>query len=148
MVDETAFRQVLSSANLQSCAFRKAILAGCCSCSLVEKHYVAERELIVCADKSARVNCLLLHQLLSHNSIFALKHVHINEPLTHAQEMKLQCGGLIGVQYVAGGTTSIADVVSLVDAACLKFGTLEMLPFDQIVQSITSFKIRKRHNTK
>ena len=147
MVDETALRQVLHSANLQSCAFRKAILAGCCSCSLVEKLYVAEREFIVCADKSARLNCLLFHQLLSHNSTFALKHAHINEPLTHAQEMKLQCGGLTGLQSVAGGTTSIEDVVRLVDAACLKFGTLEILPFYQIIQSISSFKIRKRHNT-
>ena len=146
MVDETAFRQALRFANLRSCIFGKAILARCCSCGLVEKHYLAERESMVCANASARLNCQSLHQLLRHNSAFALKHIHVEDLLTHAQEMKLQCGGLTGLQYAIDGAESIDDVVSLVDAACLKFRTLEMLPYSQIVQSISSFKIRKRHN--
>lgn len=138
MMDETVFRQALRSANLHSCVFAKAVLTQCCSCSLVKKHYVAERELIVCANLSARLNCLSLHQLLCQNSMFAFKHLHDDGALTHAQEMKLQCG--------VDGAESVSDIVSLVDAACLNFGTLETLPYSQVVQSITSFKARKWRN--
>lgn len=147
MVDETAFRQALRFANLQRCIFGKAILAGYCSCAQVKKHYVAEREFIVCAEAPARVNCLSLYQLLCHNSTFALKHIHDDDPLTHAQEMKLQCGGLIGLQDAVNGAESVADVVSLVNAASREFGALETFPYSQIVQSIVSFKIRRRRNT-
>lgn len=147
MVDETAFRQAQRFANLQPCTFAKAILARCCSCSRVEKHYVAERESIVCTDASARLSCLSLHRLLQHNSTFALKHIHDDVPFTHAQEMKLQCGGLMGLQYAVDGAEADVDVVSLIDSACRKFGALETLPYSQVVQSIASFRIRKRHNT-
>ena len=146
MVDETEFRQALFSANLQNCTFGKAVLSRCCGCSLVAKHYIAERESIVCSDASYRENCHSLHQLLRHNSAFALKHIHDDDPFTHAQEMKLQCGGLKGLQDAVEGTESVADVASLVESACRKFGTLESLPFSKIVQSIAAFKIRKRHN--
>jgi hypothetical protein len=152
MVDETAYRQALRFANLQSCTFGKAVLARCCSCSLVEKHSIAERESIVCAQASARVNCQLLHQLLRHNSIFALKHIHEDDLLTHAQEMKLQCGGLTGLQNAmnvngANEKEPVTDVVSLVNAALRIFGALETLPYSQIVQSVASHKIRQRRKT-
>jgi hypothetical protein len=148
MVDEAAFRQVLCNANLQSCPFSKAVLAGCFTCALIEKHYIAERESLVCADSSARLICTSLHQLLYENSTFALKHIHGDDPLTHSQELKLQCGGLNGLQYVVNGAESVEDIFNLIDAAFRKFGALEVFPYSQIIQSIASFKMRKRHQAK
>lgn len=145
-MDETAFRQVLGSMDTQSCPFDKAILAGCCACELAEKHYVAERETVVCTEDSACLSCLKLHGLLRHNSAFALRQIHDEAPITHAQEMKLQCGGLLGLQQALDGADTVADVAGLVAAAQQKFGSLENFPYAQIVQSVASFKLRKRHN--
>jgi hypothetical protein len=146
MVDETAFRQVLRSSSPQPCVFGKAILAGCCACSLVEKHYIAEREIIACADASARAACAGLHDKLRRSSAFALKQIHEATPLTHAQEMKLQCGGLSGLQQAVTGTDMVSDIVTLLASSQQKFGSLGHLPYAQIVQSVASFKLRKRHN--
>jgi hypothetical protein len=146
MVDETAFRQVLRSTDPLTCPFGKAILSGCCACPLVARHYIAERESVLCSDMSSRSDCVLLHEMLLHNSSFALKHIHDMEPLTHAQEMKVQCGGLHGLQHAVDGTDEVADVAALVRAACREFGSLEDLPYSLIVQSVASYKMRKRHD--
>lgn len=147
MVDETAYRKVLRSANPQPCTFGKAILAACCKCPLVEKHYVAERETIACADAAAQAACVSLHEQLRHNSAFAIKQIHDNDPITHAQEMKLQCGGLQGLQQAVDGRDAVDNVAALVCATLAKFGNLDELPYAQIVQSVASYKIRKRHGT-
>ncbi len=146
MVDETAFRQVLRSAGPRPCIFCKAILAGSCGCWLSAKHYIAERETVVCLNAAAHAGCFELYGLLRHNSAFALKHIHEDEPLTHSQEMKLQCGGLLGLQLaVDDGSAALADAAALVEAAREKFGSLEKLPYASIIQSVSASKLRKRH---
>ncbi len=145
MVDETAFRKVLRSTDPEACAFGKAILSTCCACSLAARHHLAEREMIVCTDAAALVDCAALHRLLLHNSAFALKHLHDTDPLTHAQEMKVQCGGLLGLQRAVNEAEVVTDIAVLVDAAYYKFGSLEQLPYSQIVQSVAALKLRKRH---
>ena len=87
----------------------------------------------------------MLHQLLRHNATFALKHIHESEPLTHAQEMKLQCGGLAGLQISVDEAGLVVDVAGLVKTATRKFGSLEKFNYSLIVQSIASYNIRKRH---
>ena len=77
--------------------------------------------------------------------MFALNHIHANEPMTYAQEVKLQCGGLIGLQLAVNNTEAVADVALLLDAARGKFGDQQMFPYSQIVQSVASFRPRKKH---
>lgn len=143
MVDEAAFRQVVHSTNPQSCPFGKAILARCCACPLSGKRAIAERETVNCSRAAAREQCLALYKLLRGNSAFALKLVHADEPLTHAQKMKIQCGGLHGLQLALDDTDEVSDVAALVEAARGKFGSLEELPYSRIIQSVAAFQVRK-----
>lgn len=147
MVDETIYRQVLRSTDPLSCVFDKALFAHCCQCSLSNRHLLAEREHVSCRDGPSRALCFSLHEQLLHNATFALKHLHDDDPLTHAQEMKLQCGGLRGVQYALNGTDEIDDVSALILAVREKYGGLESLPFSVIMQFIASSKLRKRSET-
>lgn len=146
MVDETAFRQVLQSTEPLSCPFGKAILTACCDCSMVARHYIAERETPVCINATMQTVCQELHDLLIHNSAFALRHIHEEAPLTHAQEMKVQCGGLHGLQLAVDGAAEVHDVAALLKAAVQKFCNLDNLPYSRIVQSVASFKMRRRHD--
>lgn len=143
MVDEAAFRRTLDSIDLRPCPFGEAILARCCDCARVEKHYLAEREQAACADGAMHLQCLSLHELLLRNASFALRHIHEREPLTHAQEMKLQCGGLIGLRRAMDGESEVPDVSALVSAARHFFGSLEALPYAQIMQSVASYVPRR-----
>ncbi len=146
MVDETAFRQVLRSTTPQPCLFGKAIRLGCCACRFAEKHYLAEREELACTDPAARAGCAVLHHLLRHHSAFALKHIHEEDPLTHAQEMKVQCGGVLGLQRALQGLEEGAGVPELLAAARAQYGSLDVLPYSQIMQSVAAVKVRQHRD--
>lgn len=146
MVDEAAFRQELHATDAQACVFGKAVLVGCCGCALSRKRAIAEREAVHCTQVEARALCAELYGALRRNSLFALRLLHDDQPLTHAQNMKLQCGGLHGVQLALDGAEQVADVSALIGAACDKYGSLDELPYSQIVQSVSAFQVRKPHD--
>ncbi len=156
-MDESAFRQARDAMASRPCAFEKAMLAGACACPLAARRNIAEREAVSCTSPSAHGECALLCALLRQKSAFALKLVRIDAPLPHAKEMKLQCGGLRGVQQAlahgaadlpsAGGPAPEGrelDVHGLVLAAQEKFGDLHNLPFASIIQSVVAYEIRRR----
>jgi hypothetical protein len=146
-VDEIAFMHALGSINPQPCAFGKVILSRHCACSKVNKRYAAEREMVACTVDAEREQCHELLDLLRQNSAFALKLTHITPPLPHGPEMRVQCGGLQGLQMEVDGTEEVVDISALVEAARLKFGGLEQLPYSKIVQSVVSCEVRKKRPT-
>lgn len=143
-MDETAFWQARGVVNPHPCPFEKAILARCCACPLSERRNIAEREAVACSEAAAREACAALRELLRQKSAFALKHPHIDGPLTHAQEMKVQCGGLLGLQQAVAPADAVDDVAALVRAARREFGSLENLPYSAIVQFVTACQPRRR----
>ncbi|MCO5098092.1 MAG: hypothetical protein M9884_11595 [Rhodocyclaceae bacterium] len=143
-MDETAYRQARQAAVQHPCAFEKALLAGCCACSLAQRRHIAEREAVACLDAVARASCVLLLQLLRRNAAFTLHLSRADEQLTHAQEMKVQCGGLAGLQRVLSGSEEVEDVSRLVQSARQAQGGLEDLPYSEIVQSVAAYRTRRR----
>jgi hypothetical protein len=160
-MDEAAFRRTQGAANPQPCAFEKAILISCGACSLADRRHIAEREAVACVSAPAREQCEALRVLLRQNSVFALKLTQIGAPLPHAQEMKVQCGGLQGVMQAVGlagavgdsaaapssggeGLPRVADVHGLVRTCSDRFGGLQNLPYSAIVQSVVAYQIRRR----
>jgi len=156
-MDESAFRQVRDAMAAHPCAFEKAMLAGACACPVAERRNIAEREAVTCSSPPARTQCAALRALLRQNSAFALKLTQLDAPLPHAKEMKLQCGGLHGVQLALAHATavistakaeqelaSVADVRGLVQAAREEFCGLQNLPYSAIVQSVVAHQIRRR----
>lgn len=145
MVDESAFKRVLVSANPQPCPFGRAILSGCCACSLVGRHYIAERETMVCSAPTAHAACVRVCDLFRRKSAFAIKELHDASRITHAQNMKIQCGGLHGLQLEVDGASAVDDVATLIAAARLKFGAAEQFPYTHIVRAVVAYQPRKRH---
>jgi hypothetical protein len=166
-MDESAFRRARDAMTPHPCAFEKALLAGAGGCTLAARRNIAEREVVACASVSAREECALLRSMLRQKSAFALKLKQVEGPLSHAQEMKLECGGLRGlVQALAVGVevavpgrlaaesgparvatqdvASVADVRSIVLSCAAKFGGLANLPYSVIVQSVVAYQNRRR----
>lgn len=138
----------LGSVNPKPCVFGKVILSRHCMCSKVVKRYAAEREMVACTVDSEREQCGELLDLLRQNSAFALKLTHITLPLPHGPEMRVQCGGLQGLQMEVNGLAEVVDISALVSSAKEKFGNLESLPFSKIVQSVVSCEVRKKRPLK
>lgn len=133
-MDESAYRQALTASIPRQCPFEKSVLTHCVDCSKAEKHNIAEREAVACNSAKAHELCVALRDLLRHNFTFALGRLHIDGPLPHAQEMRMQCGGLRGLQFSLDGNDEVRDVATLVMLAQQKYGALADLPYSLIVQ--------------
>ncbi len=142
-MDETAYRQALSTSIQRACPFEKSLLTHCVACAKAEKRNIAEREAVSCNSAEAFDRCISLRDLLRHNFTFALGKSHIEGALPHAQEMRMQCGGLRGLQFVLDGSDEVADVAALLARARQRFGELEDIPFSEIVRFVkTHYKSR------
>ncbi len=133
-MDESAFRQRLAGLHGRACPFAKSILTRCAGCAISEKRNIAERELVTCSSAEEHERCLVLRDLLRHNFNFALGKVHIDGPLPHAQEMRMQCGGLKGLQRVMDDGDEVRDVAGLLRQAQQRFGELADFPYSEIVR--------------
>ena len=135
-MDETAYRNARGGINRLPCVFEKALLLGCAACALALRHALAERETLACADPAAHADCRAFHRLLREKSQFALKLGAAEERIPHAKEMKLQCGGLRGLQEALGKPL---DVHLLVHGA-----DIPELPYSRIIQGVAAWQGRRR----
>jgi len=146
-MDETAYKSARGEINRLPCVFEKALLSRCAVCQLAASHALAERETIACSSPLARADCGQLSGLLREKSAFALRLTNTQRILPHAMVMKIQCGGLQGLQQVLDAEAPAPDVRRLVLLAREKFGELAALPFSEIVKGVAAFQLRKRHKT-
>jgi hypothetical protein len=134
-MDETAFRQKLSEMIERPCTFEKAILAGCVECSRAERIQIAERESVACQNQACLSRCTSLLDHLRHSFAFVLKNVREDAALSHAQEMRVQCGGLLGLQNVLNSGTEVDNVDALLDSVLLRWGELSAILYSEVVHA-------------
>lgn len=147
MVEENEYRSTYRSVNKRRCVFEKAILSRRCSCVCSTRFYLADREGISCDSADSHERCDRFIALLRENAKFALKITSLEGELPHAKEIKVQNGGLLGLQRVLRPDLKIdnvADVVGLTTLGERTFGSLEQFPYREIVKSIAKFEGRKR----
>lgn len=152
MLDEQAYRQTYRTVNALACPFEKAALNCQWPCRLAQRVNIAERVAVSCKEAPAQGECVQLIGLLRRNAAFALKLTHPDEVLPHAKDIKVQCGGLLGLQEALrqeeAGTSPREDVRDLVLEAQTRFGSLEDLPYSEIVRGIAGFQARKKLGAK
>jgi hypothetical protein len=82
------------------------------------------------------------------NARFALHLTGIDGALPFNKEIKVQTGGLLGLQKLirpdSGGAEKAEDIFALVSEAEQRYGGLDNIPFSEIMPSIVSFEARKR----
>jgi hypothetical protein len=136
-MDETAFREMLAGV-VAPCPFERSILRGCAACAQSEKIQIAERELVKCRDTASHSQCLELYAHLRRSFSFALGAFQVDTPLPHAQEMRVQCGGLKGLQYTLNGDTEVGNVDELLGNALRQWGEIEDIPYSNVVHAAAS----------
>jgi len=143
-MDESTYRSGRGEINRLPCLFERALLARCAVCELSRRHAVAERESIACSSPVARAACNQLAGLLREKSAFALGLARTARILPHAMVMKIQCGGLLGLQAALDPEAPAPDVHRLVRMAVERHGDLAALPFSTMVQSVAAWQGRRR----
>jgi hypothetical protein len=147
-MDQDAFRKTYREVNEVFCAFEKSVLTNECSCRCAERFCIAEREGVHCRSEPGQARCLRWLDLLREQARFALRTEEGRRLLPHGKAMRLQVGGMRGLQRVLGiaksQTQTIDDVDGTLAAAEARFGALDGLPFSEIMREVAAYQVRKR----
>ncbi len=140
---KSTYRQIVSVA----CRFEKALTNHRAKCSYASHFCLADREGYVCKSEKCAVICGDFLQNMRENSRFTLKLKTVGKALPHNMEIRVQAGGLLGLQQALSAIAEdagVEDVRSLISTAIDHYGSLDALPYTDIVQSVAQFQGRKR----
>jgi hypothetical protein len=148
-MEEDEYRNTYQQIASVGCAFEKALTNNQARCSYARHFCLADREGYTCRSETCAAICSQLLQNLRDNSRFSLKLKSAGTALPHNMEIRVQAGGLLGLQKALAPDHTRAeldDIRGLVDSAIQEFGKLDALPYTDIVQSVAQFQGRKRRN--
>ena len=128
------------------CPFGSTLVTETCQCSHAEQVVRRGGAEIICQDDAAYACCVNLFQ---HLKQAALPEFDVEDDLTsmpHSVLQKIQFGGLLGLQSLVIGQAvdTVSDVASLVDVAETKYPGFEGLPYGELVDTITNYKLKRR----
>jgi hypothetical protein len=129
------------------CAFSGALIGKQYGCQYALEVTRREGPSIACTSDSMHQKCAVL---LAEMKAAALPHFGYEDDLTqmpHSVLMKIQSGGLAGLQKHLQGTTSLAaveNIEQLVIEAEKRYADLSAVPFSKFTQDIVDFKLRRR----
>lgn len=141
--DEDAFRLRRQSALDYSCPFERALLSRCAACSRARTVLLAEREAIGCDARAASERCDDYRDRLREASRFALR-ADPSAPWPFSKEIRLQCGGLIGLSEALDEGAAVADADALMQRALQRYRDLEALPWSRIIRAVVRHEPRRR----
>lgn len=150
-MEEDQYRETYNSVNALRCVYEKAINSRRCTCSASHRFNLADREGVSCQSAEGQQRCKTILELMRKNAGFALKLPEADgSPLPHAKEIKVQVGGLLGLQKLLFTEKESADKVEDIDnilrTTLEKYHEFSGLPFTEIIKSITNFKGRQRRS--
>jgi hypothetical protein len=149
-MDQDAFRQTYKEVNERFCAYEKAVLTNKCGCSQSEKFCIAEREGVHCNSDAGQARCLRFLEILREQARFALRNVQQdrNSRLPHGKAIRVQVGGMRGLFGVVNPGDELPDFIDDIDGllqqAEREFGSLDALPFSDIMPQIAAYEVKRR----
>lgn len=151
MVDETEFHLTRKAIHELPCPFKKAIFSTICQCPCADRIYLGDRELMNCADSHMNQRCNDLVTHLKEAARFALQVTSVGGVLPHDKSMKVETGGLLGVQAALfpdkEDLTRVTNVVALIDEALAEYESLDRLPYPEIIREVARFTPKKRRRS-
>jgi hypothetical protein len=144
-VEESEYKSAYSEIASIRCQFEKALTNNKARCSYSRHFWLADREGYACRSSEASAKCSELLGMLRENSRFIFKLQQSGEKLPHNMEIRVQAGGLNGIQslFEPGQVGRIEDIRKLVEQAEIEFGGLKSLPYNRILHSISSYQGRR-----
>lgn len=147
-MEENEYRDTYKSINPTRCVFEKSINTRRCQCSLAQRFNLADREGVRCTVDLAQKRCITLLSIMRDKALFAMQLTKIDGPLPHGKEIKVQTGGLLGLQKLLdpalADKTEVTDIQAVLNRAIECYSNIEQFPFEQLVQDIVHFEGRSR----
>ena len=169
-MDEDNYRLAYKEMNPTRCYFEKLLLMHYGNCEQAKKLFLAEREAFACNSENAQQQCFKLLEQLRSNARFSLQITQIDGQLPHAKEIKVQVGGLFGLQQLLSDQNlthteilndddakfgeqaqlhaPIENIFATVNEAVVRYKNLDSIPYNEIVKTIVNFKLPERKRKK
>ena len=145
-MDEDNYRQAYERINTAPCAFEKGILSLKCKCKYQHMFRLADRHGVACTDSLLQQHCTAFLDHLRKQTRFIFK-INIDGPLPHNKEMKVQNGGMLGVQNLLLGDAAketVDDISGLMEEAIKVYGSVESIPYNLVMPSVTNYQTRPK----
>ena len=97
-MEEKAYKDTYDSINERRCVFEKTINSRRCTCKQSQRFHLADREGIACKSTTGNALCIEFLNSMRSKARFALHLTSADGPLPHTKEIKVQTGGLLGLQ--------------------------------------------------
>jgi hypothetical protein len=145
-VEENEYKSTYKTLTTIRCVFEKALTNHRASCHLSKHFCLADREGYACQNEQAASKCRDILEKIREKSAFVLKLHDVDAPLPHNMEIRVQVGGLTGlVKAVVGGDEpEKSDIDNAMTAAIEHFGSVDKLPYSEIMQSVVKFQGRRK----
>lgn len=147
MIEEAEFHRTLESVNETPCPFEKAVLNSGFGCSCSLRMWLADRESASCTCPTAQARCVLTLQALRLEAAEILGGNITVQRFPHNQELRLQTGGLLGIQAAlaaAPATLRVADITALTQQAQAQWGDWTQWPYPEILTHIAAQQTVRR----
>lgn len=145
-MEEDEYKNTYQQITAVACVFEKALTNNQAKCSVAKHFCLADREGYACQSEECAAICCHFLKKLRENSRFSLKLKTMAGALPHNMDIRVQVGGLQGLQQVLAEPAGLDDIHQLVAVAIDKFSQLDALPYNEIVQSVAQFQGRKRRS--
>jgi hypothetical protein len=149
-MEEDEYKSTYGELASVRCVFEKALTNNQLKCPLANHFCLADREGYSCDNKESSKNCDKLLQKLRKKSAFVLKLRDIDSPLPHNMEIRVQVGGIAGLARLINtdGEAQVKPLLEDIDGIIKKlvnqFGSLDDLPYSEVIQSVVKFQGRRR----
>ncbi len=147
-MEEDEYRSTYHSINERRCIFEKSINSRRSTCEHGRRFNLADREGVACSSEAGNERCKLFLDMMRNNAAFALQQIHIDGPLPHAKEIKVQTGGLLGLQQLLHpeqeDTERVNNIAGLLRETLERYTKFENAPFSELVKSIVRFQGRQK----
>lgn len=130
------------------CAFSNTLMTNQFGCEKSEQVTRRGGPDIACTSDAAHQRCEKLFQQMKAAALpaFGVEDDLLSMP--HSVLVKIQHGGLLGLQRLlesgAAGSAAVKNVHALVDQAVEKYNDLDAIPCPALVEDMTSFKLKRR----
>ncbi|BAU46843.1 hypothetical protein SVA_0261 [Sulfurifustis variabilis] len=128
------------------CAFAAPLVAATFGCARAEAVTRRGGPDVACRAAESGRRCAELFERLKAASLPAFGVEDDPERMPHSVLVKIQHGGLLGLQRLVDGTPAdtVSDVDALVGRAVARYTGLEAVPCADLVADITGYRLRRR----
>lgn len=118
---------------------------GCTNAQEIIRRGGAE---IACLQANAHATCIELHSAVKSAALTAMDYEDDLLTLPHSVLVKIQYGGLLGIQGLmadkAQHDDGVENIASLVSAVVAQFASIDQIPLESVSGTISRYKVQRQ----